>query len=107
MGMNRNRLREALHKKRFEWRRHVLERLTERSISQQAVIDVLVHGEEIEDYPGSKFYPSALFLAWVEGRPLHVVASLDEEGEYAYIITTYEPGLDTFEPGFRTRRKQR
>ncbi len=95
-----------MHKKRFEWRRHILERLTERNISQKAVIDVLVYGEEIEDYPGNEPYPSALFLGWVEGKPLHVVVSLDEGAKYAYIITTYEPGLDTFEPDFRTRRKR-
>jgi len=69
------------------------------------VIDVLMLGEEIEDYPADKPYPSALFLGWIEDRPLHVVVALDEETQWAYIITAYEPSLEYFEADFKTRRK--
>jgi hypothetical protein len=42
-------LREAVAEKRIQWRRHVLEKLAERAIQQQAVREVLLKGEKIRD----------------------------------------------------------
>ena len=103
-SLERDRLVTAMHAGRFEWRKHVLHRLAQRGIPQDAVCGVLCSGERIEDYPKDVPYPSALFLGWVEGKPLHVVAALDEQHDWAYIITAYEPDLEHFEPDFRTRR---
>jgi len=97
-------LRTVLAAGWFEWRKHVLQRLAERGISQAAVLEVLHSGERIEDYPSDVPYPSALFLGWIEGKPIHVVAALDAEHNWAYIITAYEPDLDHFELDYRTRR---
>ena len=63
-------------------------------------------GHLIQDYPDDRPYPSALFLGWVEEKPVHVVVSLDEGGELAYVITAYEPSLDHFAPDYKTRRKR-
>lgn len=104
--MNLEKLREVLKKGRFEWRKHILQRLAERDIPQEAVVNVLMSGKQVEDYPEDKPYPSALFLGWVENKPLHVLAALDESNEWAYIITAYEPSLEYFEPDFKTRRKR-
>lgn len=101
------RLKAVLAAGRYEWRKHALQRLTERGISQTAILDVLSSGEPIEDYPDGFPYPSALFLGWWEDRPLHAVAALDMENKWAYIITAYEPDLDHFEPDYKTRRKER
>jgi Ser/Thr protein kinase RdoA (MazF antagonist) len=103
--LNQAELREIISARQFEWRKHVLQRLAQRNISQKAVLDALLAGELIEDYPEDKPYPSALFLGWVEGKPLYIVVSLDESNEWAYIITAYEPSLEYFEPDFKTRRK--
>ncbi len=98
-------LKAALSSKRFEWRKHTLQRLAEREIPQAAVLAVLSSGECIEDYPDDTPYPSALFLGWIMDNPLHVVAALDMEHNWAYIITVYEPDLEHFEPDYKTRRK--
>ena len=103
--MNRNKLLEAIKAKRFEWRKHTLQRLAERNISQSAVINVLVKGEEIEDYPKDKPFPSALYLGWIKGKPIHVVVALDEKSNWVYIITAYEPNLEYFKTDYKTRRK--
>ena len=103
-SLNRDELRQALSVGRFEWRQHVLQRLAERGIRQAAVLEVLQAGERLEDYPEDVPYPSALFLGWVEGKPLHVVAALDAPAQWAYIITAYEPDLEHFEPDYRTRK---
>jgi len=83
----------------------VLQRLAEREISQDSVLRVLSSGERIKDYPDDKPYPSALFLGWIKNRPLHVVAALDEDNDWAYIITAYEPSLEFFEPDYKKRRE--
>jgi hypothetical protein len=43
-------LREAVAAGRIEWRKHVLPKLAERGIAQQAVREVLLNGERIRDY---------------------------------------------------------
>lgn len=56
--------REAIAAGRIEWRKHVLQKLAERGIAQQAVRDVLLNGERIRDYTDDKPFPSARF-SWV------------------------------------------
>ena len=97
-------LREAVAAGRIEWRKHVLQKLAERALSQQAVREVLLSGERIRDYTEDKPFPSALFLGYVVGQPLHVVAACDETRQQAFVITAYVPSLDVFEPDYRTKR---
>lgn len=104
--MNIESLKDAVKNKRIEWHRHSLERMLERNISRQAVIEVILTGEIIEDYDSDRPFPSALFLGWIGHRPVHVVVSYDPSNEKAFIITAYEPGLEHFEPGFRVRRNR-
>ncbi len=47
-----------------------------------------------------------LWLAWVDGRPLHVVSAEDAGGGHTIIITVYEPDEQEWEAGFRRRRQQ-
>lgn len=104
-SLDHDKLLATLSAGRFEWRKHVLQRLGERGISQASVLEVLSTGERIEDYPEDRPYPSALFLGWAEGKPLHAVAALDKANEWAYIITAYEPDLEHFEADYKIRRK--
>ncbi len=97
--------REAIALGRIEWRKHVLQKLVERGILQQSVREVLLQGERIRDYTDDKPFPSALFLGYVSSKPLHVVAACDEANRQAFIITAYEPSLETFEADHRTKRK--
>ena len=97
-------LQMAIQEQRIEWRKHMLQRLAERGILQQEVLDVLRTGELIEDYPDDEPYPSALFLAFPAGRPLHVVAAFDENERRAYMISVYQPSLEFFELDYKTRK---
>lgn len=83
-----------------------MERLLERGVSRREVFDVLLTGEEIEDYPNDTPFPSALFLGWRGPDPLHVVVALDSTSQRAYIITTYPPDLEHFEADFKTRKRR-
>ena len=62
-------------------------------------------GNVIEDYPEDRPFPSCLMVRLIEGKPIHVVVSLDEKENSAYIITVYEPSLDKFDPDYKTRKK--
>lgn len=104
--MNIAKLHDAIRLGRIEWRKHALQRLAERGILQRDVLEVLLSGELIEDYANDQPYPSALFLKFIAGEPLHAVAALDEKEPGAYIITAYRPSLDFFEPDYKTRRTQ-
>jgi hypothetical protein len=56
-------------------------------------------------YAEDRPFPSALFLGFVAGKPLHVVASWDETTRQAFVITAYEPSLEVFEADYRTKKK--
>jgi len=103
--MNIKELRLIIEKDNFQWRKHTLIRLAERSIAQGVILEVILTGEVIEDYPQDKPFPSCLIFKVIEGKPYHVVVSLDGECKKAYIITAYNPTLDKFETDFKTRRK--
>ncbi len=79
--------------------------MAERNIPQTVVLEVLLSGERIRDYPEDKPFASALFLGYDDARPLHVVASVDEATRQTFIITVYEPSLEVFEADYKTKRK--
>ncbi len=60
--MNLLKLRKAVSAKRVEWNKHSLERMLEQGISRKLVFEILLEGEEIENYPDDKPYPSALIF---------------------------------------------
>jgi hypothetical protein len=103
---NLNLLRDAVTHGRIQWRKHVLQKLAERGIQQDSVREVLLSGERIRDYTEDRPFPSALFLGYTGGKPLHVVVAFDEINKQVFLITAYEPSLDVFESDYRTRRKQ-
>ena len=67
---------------------------------------VLRSGEIIENYPEDKPYPSGLFLGWIEGEPLHVVAAFDSLTGRCFVITAYKPDLEYFESDYKARRQK-
>ena len=97
-------MRNALRASQIEWQRHALERMMERGIRRSDALHVLLSGEAIEDYPDDKPFPSALFLGWIESRPIHVVAALDAANDCVFVLTVYEPDLEHFEADFRRRK---
>ena len=104
-SMNLVSLRKAIKKGNYEWKKHTLIRLAERNISQDAILEVILKGEVIENYPEDQPFSSCLIFKMIENKPFHAVVSLDDQNQKAYIITAYEPTLDKFESNFRIRRK--
>ena len=68
---------------------------------------ITIHGEAIETYPEDTPYPSRLVLAWVGGRPIHVVAAYNPADDEEIIITTYRPDPARWDPTSRIRVPRR
>ena len=77
-----------------------------RGITEEEVYAVVNHGEVIETYPQDTPFPSRLVLGWIKRRPIHVVMADEPETGTIIVITTYEPDLERWMPGFRRRRRQ-
>lgn len=103
--MNNELLIKAVNNGNIIWRKHALERMLERNISRVEVLNTILKGTIIEDYPDDKPFASALFFKIENDRPIHTVISLDEKNEVCYIITAYIPADDIFENDFITRKK--
>ncbi len=93
-------LKKLCQEDAISWTNHVLQRLIQRGISVSDVIEAIMTGEVIEDYPDDYPYPSCLVLG---GNKLHVVCGIGE-GKL-WIITAYRPTLDKWENDLKTRRR--
>jgi hypothetical protein len=81
---------------------HAVRRMDQQGITRPDVLEVFRTGRTIEDYPDDKPYPSRLVLAWVAGRPLHVVAAT--AAEETVIVTAYQPDPERWDETFSVRR---
>jgi len=101
--MDKEKIIEALELGNVEWRRHALERMLTREISRKDVKATLENGEIIERYEMDIPFSSALFF-YIDSKPIHVVASLDDASRTIYIITAYVPDTIHFHEDLKTRR---
>ncbi|MCK5154308.1 MAG: DUF4258 domain-containing protein [Spirochaetales bacterium] len=88
--------------------KHALQRLFERSISEEDIEYAINNGDIISEYPDDKPYPSVLVHCMVYNKPLHVVYSIDdnEQQEKNYVvITAYRPSVKEWDNDYMTRRE--
>ena len=95
---------QAMSSGRLVFRVHALQRMASRVVGEVEIRDVLENGEVIEARPDDLPYPTRVMLGWIGGRPIHVVATENEEDE-TVIVTVYEPEPDRWADGFTRRRK--
>ena len=88
----------------FQMTQHAELRRRQRGISVPDIKHAILTGEIIEDYPDDYPFPSCLILGSAEhGEPLHVVCGVG--GGILYVITTYHPSPDKWEPDWKTRKE--
>ena len=87
------------------FRFHAIERMLEHDISEIEVREALEHGDVIERGLDEFGMPRQLYLGILGKRPIHVATIDEHEMRRTEIITVYEPNLDQWNPGYRTRRK--
>jgi hypothetical protein len=83
---------------------HGIQRMFQREISRDAVLDVVSGGETVAEYPEDAPYASRLLLGFVNGGPLHVLVAFDRETATCIVVTAYEPKPGQWAADFRTRR---
>ena len=82
---------------------HANRQCIERVIDSSDILEVLQHGEIIEDYPDDHPYLSYLMLAFPKpDKPMHNCCGV-EEGKN-YIITVYYPTAEKWEEDMKTRK---
>ena len=90
MRLDLSKIRAAVKSDHTEWRRHALLRATERGITLEQALQVILEGDIIEDYPQAKPYPACLMMAMAKpGKPLYVSLAYDEENDLLHIITVH------------------
>ena len=79
--------------------------MQERQIKRLDIINCILNGEIIEDYPHYYPNPSCLMFGYtLANRIIHVVIGYDIDN--IYIITAYYPNTDKFEDDLKTRKEQ-
>ena len=90
--------------KSVRYSRHAIERMFQRSIPPDDVLECIRSGEVIANYPDDSPYPSTLLLGFAGSRPLHVLAAREPETGNCYVVTVYRPDPELWGSDFRTRR---
>lgn len=84
---------------------HALQRMFERKLNKDDILQVLSQHEVVASYEDDRPYPSFLILGWKNSTPIHVVVATDGKSKTCIIVTTYIPESGLWEPGFKRRRK--
>ncbi|CDB89343.1 putative uncharacterized protein [Clostridium sp. CAG:253] len=96
-------LRKMNRPEKIALTKHARERLAERKITIDDIVNGIDTGEVIKQYEDDKPLPSCLVLGLsVNNKYIHIVVSNDEE--YIYIITAYYPDPQLWSEDFKTRK---
>jgi hypothetical protein len=80
--------------------------MMERGILVDDVINALIHGEIIEQYPADYPYPSCLVLGLtLKETLLHIVCGIGDD--VLWLITAYYPDPSKWSEDFKTRKENR
>ena len=90
--------------RRIFFRIHAIQRMFERRIFVENVLQALQYSELIEDYSDNMPHPGGLFLGKHGKRPIHVVMAENPKEDEQVVITVYEPDPLQWKSGFRNRR---
>ena len=103
MELTIDNLRERCNNNAIRWTEHIAVRLLKRRISRRQVIEAVLSGVIIEQYPNDYPYPSCLILGHdAGGAALHVVCGYGLDS--IWMVTAYYPDLNEWEEDLKTRR---
>lgn len=86
-------IRQKITGNLFEFSKHAVDQSILRDIRVQEVIEVIITGQVIEDYPDDEYEPSCLVSGLTQAnRNIHIQCSYPSR-PLIKIITLYEPNL--------------
>ena len=87
----------------YIYRLHAIERMFQRDIEEQDVVNVIERGIIIEEYLNDKPYPSYLAMGKFNNKVLHVVYAKNAPNNII-VITTYIPDPEKWTDDFKKRK---
>jgi hypothetical protein len=82
----------AIRSDRIRITSHAIEEAEDDRLLLDEILDSVLKGELIEDYPRDKPYPSCLIYGLNNtGQPVHSVWAYNEDTDWAVLITVYRP----------------
>lgn len=103
--IDHERIKLLVERGRYSLKLHLLIRKNQRKLRIEDIIQVIMKGEIIEEYPDDKPFPSCLIHYHRPDRKhLHVVCALSPD-DIVPIITAYEPHPDGW-IDYKKRRKK-
>lgn len=104
MGLDIEALRKICKPENIEITMHAAKRLEQRGIKLGDIINCVIYGDIIEQYPTDYPYPSCLILGTaVNNKFLHTVVGSDLV--QLWIVTAYYPDTAKWSDNFRVRRE--
>jgi hypothetical protein len=97
-------LRRKVSAGEMEYSLHAVRQMIARSITPQDVVEAVLAGEVIEDYPEDKYGPSCLVLGKTQARRTLHIQCTGPGRTLIKVITAYEPDVDQWERSFRKRK---
>ena len=85
--------------------RHAFERMFQRGIPPDAILECIRFGEVIASYPEDAPYPSTLLLGFAGGLPVHVLVARESGTGRCHVVTVYRPDPELWSSDFKTRRQ--
>ena len=83
---------------------HAMERCRERGILVKDIVNAVMTGEIIENYPDDFPFPSCLVCGMASnGSIIHIC--MNDEGESSKVITSYYPTSDKWNDDLKTRKE--
>jgi len=82
-------IKKNVNERNYRLTFHARARMFERRISNRDLVDLIINGEIIEEYPDKEPCPAVLMLGFVSGRQCHAVVACCRD--HLRIITVYWP----------------
>ena len=99
-------VRAAISNGAIQVSRHAVRELEADDLLLDEVLDTILNGELIEDYPEALRGPCCLVGGLLQTQEwVHTVWGWDSESGIAVLITAYRPDPQKWEGDFRTRRR--
>ncbi|MES0336717.1 MAG: DUF4258 domain-containing protein [Candidatus Magnetobacterium sp. LHC-1] len=99
-------IKEAIVKNRLKITNHAYDEAQADELSFKEILDSMINGIIIKQYPHDKPYPSCLILSGdAEDRPIHSVWAYNFDTQAGILITVYRPDPDIWLGDWKTRKK--
>lgn len=98
---------EVMKAEQVKLSRHAITRMFEQKLSIEIVKQIALGGEIIKSYDDDKPFPSYLCLGFENGKPIHVVAAINQQEKTCVIITAYIPDSSLWSSDYKTKIRKK